>query len=137
MTNPTSDLPSLEYIALRAVQAAREFVDEWQIHGPAVDQGEGPQIIETFNRLDEGNLFAPEDESTWLTVEQSLIMALNDWQDGYGDYAAREDTCYDQLVRVDQERLRRLMESWKFFRNTRQLLIDRRQAARIAADFVS
>lgn len=136
MTKSSPDLPSLEGVALRAIQAAREFADDWHNHGPDVDEEEGFQIIKALSRLNEGALFSTEDETTWLTIEQSLILALNDWQDGYGDYAARENTCHDQLVRADQERLRRLMEGWKYFRNMRQLLIDRRQAVRVAADFV-
>ncbi len=72
-------------------------------------------------------------EEMWLSVEHALVSALNALQDGYGDYAACEDTRFDQLYLTDQERLRRLMEGWKCFREARQLVLDRCEAQRLAS----
>jgi len=51
-------------------------------------------------------------------------------------YAHREDTRYDEVLLTEIEGGRRLMESWKAFKAARQVLIDRKRAARIA-DFFS
>lgn len=127
-----SDLPSLQMLAFRAIRAGRQFAKEWRANAPDVGETEGAQIAETLTRLDDREILAIQDETVWPVFENLLVEALNDCQEGYGDYALREDTRYDQLVRADQERLRRLMESWKAFRDARQLLLDRRWAAAIA-----
>lgn len=132
MDNQPTDLPSLQMLALRAIRAGRHFADDWRANGPDVGETKGAQIAETLTRLDHREFLAIQDETVWPVIENLLVDALNDCREGYGDYALREDTRYDQLVRADQERLRRLMESWKAFRDARQLLLDRRWAAAIA-----
>lgn len=132
MVNSASDLPSLQMLALRAIRAGKNFADEWRLNAPDVRETECAQIAETLNRLDHREILSIEDETVWSVIENLLVEALNDYHEGYGDYALREDTRYDLVFRPDQERLRRLMESWKAFRDARQLLLDRRWAAAIA-----
>ncbi len=132
MDKPSSDLPSLQVLALRAIRAGKDFAKEWRLKGPDVGETEGAQIAETLKRLDNREILSIQDETVWPVIEQALVVALNDCQDGYGDYALRADTRYDRLFLPDQERLRRLMESWKAFRDARELLLDRRWAAVIA-----
>lgn len=132
LEKPPSDLPSLQMLALRAIRAGKDFAREWRLKAPDVGEEEGSQITETLKRLDERDFLSFQDETVWPVIERLLVEALNDCQEGYGDYALRKDTRYDHLFLPDQERLRRLMESWKVFRNARELLLDRRSAGVIA-----
>ncbi|MFY2826591.1 hypothetical protein [Ruegeria sp. MALMAid1280] len=134
MTKDLPELPPFEIVVYRAILAARSFYAEWQRHGPEVDPEMQRSVSIALEHLDEGTLFSFNDDDTWLSIEQVLINALNACQDGYGDYAVREDTRYDHIFLAEQERFRRLMESWKGFRDARQRVLDRRRASKVAAE---
>lgn len=132
MSQKQRELPSLETDAYRAILAAREFAADWRQSEPEIEPSQQSPVYEALDRLDEGTLFSFNDDDTWPLIELVLVNALNACQSGYGDYAVREDTRYDQLFISEHEHLRRLMESWKSFRNARQRLLDRQAAQEIA-----
>lgn len=132
MSENQKELPSLETDAYRAIIAARNFAADWWQSEPEIEPSQQSRVYEALGRLDEGTLFSFNDDETWPLIEEALVSALNTCKSGYGDYAARKDTRYDQLFTSEQEHLRRLMESWKSLRNARQRLLDRQAAQEIA-----
>jgi hypothetical protein len=128
-------LPDLEAEALRAIRAARSFARNWRKIHPKDDSLSLTQIGETLQRLDDGELFALQDEGIWPLMERALVRELNAHRDGYGSHALKKDTSHDQLLDPELDDKRWLMECWKTFKSSRQNLIDRRKAARLAEFF--
>lgn len=134
--NSTPDtLPDIEVQALQAILAARSFAHYWRKVAPKVAGLTHEKVGETLQRLDEGTIFAQRDESLWPKMEQALVDDLNARREGYGSYALVNDTSFDDLWDQELDDKRWLMECWKAFKAARQVLIDRRRAAKLAAFF--
>ncbi|MBT3143350.1 hypothetical protein KL867_20010 [Ruegeria litorea] len=128
-------LPNLEIEALRAIRAARSFAKNWRKVHPKIKNVSLTQVGDALQRLDDGELFALQDESLWPLMERALVWELNAHRDGYGSHALEKDTSHDQLLDPELDDKRWLMECWKAFKSSRQNLIDRRKAARLAEFF--
>ncbi|SPJ29408.1 hypothetical protein [Falsiruegeria mediterranea] len=135
MTRDQEALPDLEFLALQAIQSGRALAKNWREILPKVDGMTHAKIGETLIRLDEGEVFSIHDEHIWPKMKKALVKDLNEHRDGYGSYALETDTSYDDLWDRELEKKRWLMECWKAFMSARQMLIDRRRAAQIAAFF--
>jgi len=129
------ELSDLQAHVLHAIHMARNFAELFREEVVGIDGLSSLKLDETLKRLDEADLFATQDESVWPRLERGLVTALNDIREGYGTYALREDTRYDQMFLPQLERGRRLMQSWKSFMSARQALIDRRRANQIVELF--
>ena len=135
MNNQHDALPDLEFLALQAIRTGRALSKNWRTILPKVEGMTHAKIGETLIRLDEGELFALHDEHIWPKMEKALVENLNEHRDGYGSYALQSDTSHDDLCDKELEGKRWLMECWKAYMSARQMLIDRRRAAKLAAFF--
>ncbi len=135
MTNTPETLPDIEVQALHAIRSARAFANNWRKVAPTVAGLTHAKTGEMLQRLDEGEIFMQHDESLWPKLEQTLVDALNAHREGYGTYALANDTSFDDLFDQELDEKRWLMECWKTFKSSRQALIDRRRATRLAAFF--
>lgn len=136
MEHQSDNLPDIEFLALRAIQTGRALSSQWRKILPKVNGMNQAKVGETLNRLYEGDVFSIHDEHLWSKLEEALVDNLNAHREGYGSYALETDTSFDDLWDAELEEKRWLMELWKSFMSTRQLLIDRRRAASLAAFFM-
>lgn len=125
----------LELSALRAVRAARWFVEDWWETAAEAEELCLGQVVPTLERLASGDLFNDEDEEIFEELEQAIIDYLNDLRDGYGTYAIKSDTHYDELFCPVLGQGRVLIERWKAFRHARQHLVDLKRARVIVEQF--
>ena len=135
MNHQHDTLPDLEFLALQAIRTGRALAQNWRMTLPKVEGMTHARVGETLSRLDEGELFTLHDEHIWPKMEKALVENLNEHRDGYGSYALETDTSHDNLWDKELDQKRWLMECWKAFISARQMLIDRRRAAKLAAFF--
>ena len=124
----------IEQAALRALQCARAFARKFREISFELSGHRYARLVQTLNRLEQGDLFRSEDEGVLELLEKAIEAHLNGISAGYGTQALTRDTRYDQLTCPELEEGRMLVQMWKAFTQARQQVIDIGRAQEIAVE---
>lgn len=122
MTNSIRD--QLEQAILTTVKRGRWFAEEWEEAEILPNQRLRSLLPQALQRLTNGEPLAINDEEALELMAEDIKQALNNLKPGYGDLAMRIDTSEHLIFDEDRERLRKLAERWKSFRNSRRHIRD-------------